>query len=181
MEKLKLLKPNKSFENQAKEYIQEFIDNESGINGTGGLDSFVDKYDEWLIKLDNDLDINNIKPGRVPTSTYFLIRESDGKLIGMISIRHELNDYLLKFGGHIGYSIRPTERRKGYATKLLRLGLEKCIDLGINKVLLTCDKLNIASAKTIQKNNGVLENEIFNIDSNEVFQRYWIDLKKITQ
>ncbi len=178
MEKLKLLKPNKSFENQAKEYIQEFIDNESDINGTGGLDSFVDKYDEWLIKLDNDLDINNIKPGRVPASTYFLIRELDGKLIGMMSIRHELNDYLLKFGGHIGYSIRPTERRKGYATKLLRLGLEKCIDLGINKVLLTCDKLNIASAKTIQKNNGVLENEIFNIDSNEVFQRYWISLKK---
>lgn len=177
MEKLKLLKPNKDFENQAKEYIQEFIDNKSSINGVGGLDRFMNNYDEWLIKIDNDLDFNNIKPGKVPASTFFLIKESDNKIVGMINIRHQLNEYLLKFGGNIGYSIRPTDRKMGYATELLKLGLDECAKLGIDKVLLTCDKSNMASAKTIQKNNGILENEIFDEESNEIVQRYWINLK----
>lgn len=93
----------------------------------------------------------------------------------MLQIRHYLNKHLLQSGGHIGDSVRPTEQGKGYATEQISLALEKCVELGIDKVLITCNKNNIASAKTIIKNNGCLENEI--TENGEIIQRYWIDLK----
>lgn len=172
---LKLIYPSKEYEKKAFEYIQEFKEYNSEIHGAGGLDRY-DNYDEWLIKLEKDLDIDNIPEGRVPAHTYFFIRESDNKIIGMINIRHKLNDFLFKEGGHIGYSIRPTERNKGYATLMLKLALQKCRELNLEKVLITCDKSNIASAKVIQNNNGILENEIYSETFSEVIQRYWIKL-----
>ena len=92
----------------------------------------------------------------------------------MIDIRHRLNDYLLNFGGHIGYSVRKSERQKGYATEMLNLALKECVNLGIKKVLITCDKNNVASAKTIINNGGKLENEIAKED--RITQRYYITL-----
>jgi len=86
----------------------------------------------------------------------------------------EISDYLLNFGGHIGYSVRKSERLKGYATEMLALGLIECKELNINKVLITCDKDNVASAKTIIANGGKLENEI--LEGNRTTQRYWISL-----
>ena len=99
----------------------------------------------------------------------------DSKIVGTINIRYKLNDYLLRIGGHIGYGIRPSERCKGYATKMLALALEKCRELGIDKALVTCDKDNLGSAKTIINNGGVLENEYTESDGN-IVQRYWIIL-----
>ena len=93
-----------------------------------------------------------------------------------MQIRHFLNEKLLNYGGHIGDSVRPSERRKGYATEQIRLALGKCKELGIDNVLMDCDKTNIGSAKAIQNNGGVLENEIY--VENELVQRYWISLKK---
>jgi predicted acetyltransferase len=84
------------------------------------------------------------------------------------SIRHFLNEQLLRLSGHIGYEIRPTERRKGYATVMLKIALEKCRDIGIKQVLITCDKNNSASAKTIIANEGVLENELVEDNGNIV-------------
>ena len=92
----------------------------------------------------------------------------------MINIRHSLNDYLLGRGGHIGFGVRPTERQKGYATKILSLGLNRCKELKIHDVLLTCNKDNIASVKTIQNNGGILENEIIDKENVKIIQRYWI-------
>ena len=114
------------------------------------------------------------RPDKVPAFTYLAVLQQTGELIGMIDIRHRLNEGLLKFGGHIGYSVRPSRRRQGYAVEMLRLGLEECRKLGIDRVLLTCDKTNIGSAKTIQHNGGVLENEIETPD--RITQRYWIKL-----
>lgn len=93
---------------------------------------------------------------------------------GSIDIRHRLNEYLLQFGGNIGYSVRPSQRRKGYATEMLALALEECRKWGLNRALVTCDKTNIGSAKTIQKNGGVLENEV--LEGDRITQRYWIAL-----
>lgn len=175
MTDVKLIFPSKEHEKEAFEFIQEFLEYNSEINGTGGLNRY-DDYDEWLLKLEEDLDLPNIPEEKVPASTYFLIKESDNKIIGMINIRHKLNEFLLNEGGHIGYSIRPTERKKGYGTIMLKLALQKCRELNLNRVLITCDKINIASAKVIQNNSGILENEIFSEAFSEIIQRYWIDL-----
>lgn len=170
-----LIYPDKSYKDKAIEYLNEFSLYNSEINGSGGLDRYED-YNEWLIKVENDLDIPNIPEDRVPANTYFFVRTSDDKILGMINIRHKLNEFLQNEGGHIGYSIRPTERKKGYGSLMLKLGLEKCREINLNKVLITCDKSNIASAKVIQNNNGILENEIYSKTFSEVIQRYWIYL-----
>lgn len=112
----------------------------------------------------------------VPTSTFFCLDEDRNIFVGAISIRHHLNDDLLFTGGHIGDGIRPTERRKGYATAMIHLGLEECRRLGIRRVLMTCEKDNIGSAKSIINNGGVLENEV--LADGVIEQRYWIDLSR---
>src|SRR5699024_7191960 len=101
----------------------------------------------------------NRKEGRVPAMQYALVNdENEPKIIGMLQLRLELNDYLFRFGGHIGYSIHVSERKKGYGSKLLSLGLDKARDLKMDKLLITCTKGNIGSAKVIEKNGGRLEN-----------------------
>jgi len=112
----------------------------------------------------------------VPDSVYFLLDEKRNRFLGAVNIRHYLNEGLLLGGGHIGDGIRPSERRKGYATKMVGLALEKCRELGIDRVLMTCDKSNVGSAKSIINNGGVLENEFVN-EEGVIEQRYWIDLK----
>lgn len=175
MDEFILIYPSKEYENKVHEYKVEFLEYKSHINGSGGLQRY-DNYDEWLLKVKGDLDVLNIQQGRVPASTYFFVRTEDDKIIGMINIRHKLHEGIKIEGGHIGYSIRPTERKKGYATLMLSMGLEKCRELELDKVLITCDKINIASAKVIQNNNGILENEVISPNSSNVIQRYWVYL-----
>lgn len=115
------------------------------------------------------------KSNLVPDSTFFLYDSKRNIFIGAVNIRHYLNESLLLNGGHIGDGIRPSERRKGYATKMISLALAECKILGIKKVLMVCDKENIGSRKSIINNGGILENEI--VVNNVVEQRYWITLK----
>ena len=110
----------------------------------------------------------------VPGTTLFCLDVDRDILVGAVNIRHYLNEALLLNGGHIGDGIRPSERRKGYATEMIGLALEECRRLGINKVLMVCDKNNIGSAKSIMNNGGILENEI-EVDG-ILEQRYWIEL-----
>lgn len=112
-------------------------------------------------------------PRLVPDSTFFCLDEERNRFVGAVNIRHDLNEGLLLDGGHIGDGIRPSERRKGLGTKMVALALEECDKLGIGRVLMCCDKENVASAKTIIRNGGVLENEV-TVDG-EVTQRYWIE------
>ena len=127
-------------------------------------------YIEYL----KSLEVSDSSNGLIPDSTYFCLDEDRNIFVGAVNIRHYLNESLLLNGGHIGDGIRPSERRKGFATKMIAMSLEKCKDLGIDKVLMVCDKLNIASAKSIIKNGGVLENEI-EVDG-VIEQRYWIEI-----
>ncbi len=115
-----------------------------------------------------------LKPGWVPSSTYWLVRGS--RILGSCNLRHRLTEALRDFGGHIGYSVRPLERRKGYATLLLKLALEKARQLGISRALVTCDKNNAASVRVIQKNGGLMDSESYSAQAGRVTQRYWIDL-----
>ena len=175
-DELELVFPTKEHQKQVEEYLQEFFDNgENEIAGDGGLDRIKD-FDKWLEKVQNDISINTIDKDRIPATLYLTVRKSDKKIVGNLQIRHFLNEKLLNYGGHIGDSVRPSERRKGYATEQIRLALEKCREFGIDNVLMTCDKTNIGSAKSIQNNGGILENEIY--AENEIVQRYWISLKK---
>ena len=115
---------------------------------------------------------------KVPSETFFLIRKNDNKIVGMINIRLELNENLKKIGGHIGYSIRPEERKKGYNKINLYLGLKECQKHGIKEVLMDCDKNNIASAKTMQALNGVLIKEWYDKQKDRTIQYYIIDVDK---
>lgn len=114
--------------------------------------------------------------GFVPASTYYLVESERQplRILGAINIRHTLNDYLLAVGGHIGYSIRPLERRRGLAKKQLALALPIAKQLGIDRALITCGKTNVGSARTILANGGVLENEVE--DGTAIVQRYWVDI-----
>ena len=172
---MKFVFPTAEYEQAAKEFIQEFLDHGSGINGTGGLDSYLREstYTHWLAKVIRDMDIANIPEGRVPALTYFYVDDSNA-IIGMINIRLALNDFLRKFGGHIGYSIRPTERKKGYGTRMLREALAFLAPIGLRDVLVTCHKENVASAKMIQNCGGVLVDEVYSEHSGKVNQNYRI-------
>ena len=127
-------------------------------------------FDNYLKNLNKE----EAEDGFVPDTTLFCLDKDRNIFVGAVNIRHYLNDELLKMGGHIGDGIRPSERRKGYATAMIALALEECKKLGINKVLMCCDKKNIGSMKSIIYNGGVLENEVE--ENGHIRQRYWIEL-----
>ena len=128
-------------------------------------------FDNYLKNLDTK---EEIKDGWVPDTTLFCFDRDRKIFVGAVNIRHYLNDKLLKTGGHIGDGVRPSERKKGYATAMIGLALDECKRLGINKVLICCDKNNIGSAKSIINNGGILENEVE--ENGHIEQRYWIQL-----
>lgn len=170
MNKLILVIPNYSYKFQAQEYIEEFKRYNSNINGSGNLEKYED-YDTWLDFLN---EMKNPKNGNIPRSTFFVVKECDNKVIGMINIRHGLDNFLLNEYGNIGYSVRPTERNKGYANQILHLGLNECKKIGLKKVLLVCAKNNIASEKVIRHNGGIYWNKIDTKCEGKDTQRYWI-------
>jgi predicted acetyltransferase len=129
------------------------------------FDAMVKKFEDYSQGID-------VGEGFVPNSTYWLYESDSDSIVGAVNIRHCLNDSLLAYWGHIGYGIRPDERRKGYAAEGLRMALDVCRELGIDKALVSCDNDNTGSARTIIKNGGVLENEV--LHEGKVIQRYWI-------
>jgi len=175
METIKLVQPQKHHEAAVQEYIQEhFSFGEDSLHGSSLLTE-MESYSAWLRHLTKQSDKATVPSDWVVSTTLLAIRESDQKIVGTINIRHELNEFLLEFGGHIGFGVRPSERGKGYASEMLRLGLNYCNMLGLEKVMVACYKENLASARTILKNGGVLEREFIYDDGKEV-QVYWINL-----
>lgn len=175
---MKLVFPTKEHEEQAKEFYAEFEAYSSQTAGTGSLNRYLrdSTYDEWLKKVTAGLDVANLPPDKVPGITYFCVRKEDEKIVGMINIRPTANEFLRTEGGHIGYCVRPTERRKGYGTQMLRLGLEVCRRVDIHRVIVSCDKLNLASAGVIKNCGGVLDAEFYSKTYHETLQRYVISL-----
>ena len=160
MEKFKFVVPTIEWKKKAIDFINEFYKYNSNINGTGGLQSYLDNYEGWLDKLEEDY-TRQPREEKVPPRTYIFVRESDNKIIGMINIRLALNESLKKYGGHIGYSIRPTERGNGYNKINLYLGLKVCKEYGIEEVFMDADKDNPASWKTIESLGGKNIREYF--------------------
>ena len=173
MEKIILVKPDLSYADEIIKYKEESLKENPLINGAAGLDNF-SSIKDWLEELKKRSSEATVPEGLVPSSTYLGVREKDNYIVGMINIRHYLNEYLTQVGGNIGYSVRKTEKNKGYAKQMLKLALEKCKELKIKKVLITCDEDNIASEKVILSANVKLE-DIRNIDG-ENKKRFWIEL-----
>ena len=174
MEKIILVKPDLSYADEIIKYKEESLAESPIINGSAGLDRF-SSIEVWLEELKKRSCEDTVPKGLVPSSTYLVVREKDNYIVGMIDIRHYLNEYLTQVGGNIGYGVRKTERNKGYAKQMLKLALEKCKELKIKKVLITCDEDNIASEKVILSANAKLE-DIRNVDG-ENKKRFWIDLQ----
>ena len=173
MEKIILVKPNLSYADEIIKYKEESLKESPLINGSAGLNRF-SSIEDWLEELKKRSSDATVPEGLVPSSTYLGIREKDNYIVGMIDIRHYLNEYLTQIGGNIGYSVRKTERNKGYVKQMLKLALEKCKELKIKKVLITCDKDNIASEKVILSANARFE-DIRCIDGENI-KRFWIEL-----
>ena len=173
MEKIILVKPNLSYADEIIKYKEESLKESPLINGSAGLNRF-SSIEDWLEELKKRSSEATVPEGLVPSSTYLGVREKDNYIVGMIDIRHYLNEYLTQVGGNIGYSVRKTERNKGYAKQMFKLALEKCKGLKIKKVLITCDEDNIASEKVILSANAKFE-DIRSVDG-ENKKRLWIDL-----
>lgn len=170
-----LIRPTGEYASQIIEYRQEFLDAGDSMDGTGPLRRF--ENPEEYIKICAEYEDTTTVPSHlVPATQFFFIRKSDNKLVGMIQIRHRFNDYLEKYAGHIGYSVRPSERRKGYAKEMLRMTLPFCREIGIDKVMITCIDGNIGSEKTILANGGVYEYTIHEPNENKDLKRFWITL-----
>ena len=169
---LKLVKLEAKYRRHLEELMQEWRSTGEKIVPYAIRKNDYRDFDNYL----QNLEIKVATDGRVPDSTFFCLDQQRDIFVGAVNIRHYLNEQMLLNGGHIGDGVRPSERRKGIATRMIGLALEECRKLGIYRVLMVCDKENIGSAKSIERNGGVLENEVIVDGITE--QRYWINLKE---
>ena len=174
-----LEKPEQKHKREAILFVNEFKKNKEHINGSGYLDKYYNDYNSWLKLIDKYEHKQTCPKNISPGYTYFLLKKTSKKIIGIINIRTACkNKYVYLHGGNIGYSIRPTERKKGYGKKILKLGLDKCKKIGMNSVTIIASEDNYASRKIIEFNNGQLINIIPNLEKKgHKDLRYRITLK----
>ena len=171
---MKFMEPTLEYDEQIQAYRRAFSP-EMSMDGSGGLREF-DRTEDWLKTLERYQNPETVPEGKVQATQYLYVREEDKKVVGVLQIRHRLNETLALWGGHIGYSVAPSERRRGYATEMLGLALQKCKEFGIDRVLITCYPENEGSRRTIQKNGGVYDSTIYVDEIKKEVERYWIDL-----
>lgn len=179
METFYLETPSLDRKNEIIDYINEFVEHKSDINGTGSLDKILDGYTfEQALEscLNMQYEEYAKKFGRCPGKTFLLIRKNDNKIIGTINVRWNLTEKVKQFGGNIGYGIRPTERRKGYNKMNLYLGLIEAKKIGLDKVMLDCDVENLGSSKTMEVLGGKLERTEIDPYDGILTSVYWINV-----
>lgn len=179
MERFYLEEPSLERKDEIIEYLDEFVKYNSNINGTGSLDKIYNGYTfeealERCLNMKNEWYAKSIN--RVPGKTFLLIRKDDNKIVGTINIRWNLSEKMLKFGGHIGYGIRSTERRKEYNKIQLYLVLLEAQKLNLDKVMLDCSVHNLGSDKTIKALGGILERCELDEADNTMTNVYWINV-----
>lgn len=181
MEKFYLERPSIERKDEIIKCLDEFVEYNSDINGSGSLDKIYEGYTfeealERCLNMENEEYAKSINRGA--SKTFLLIRENDNKIIGSINVRWNLPEAMKKFGGNIGYSVRPTERRKGYNKINLYLGLIEAQKIGLDRVMLDCASDNIGSNKTIQALDGVLDREEIDPSDGLLTKVYYFDVNK---
>lgn len=175
MDRLKLVLPKAEYEAACLAYRKEFEQGNEVMHGTSGL-AHAESFVTWLRDVENGQYEDKLLDNLVPATTYLAVTGDTDYLVGMVTIRHRLNDYLKTIGGHIGFSVRKSERQQGYATEMLGLALKQCKTLSIPRVLITCDQDNYASAKTIKNNHGQFDRAFMH--EGTMIEHYWIELNK---
>lgn len=166
-------KPDETMLGEIASYRAAFLNAGETIYGAGLLPEFDDPKD-WLHHNRISEHKQTVPAGRVPSEQFVLLRESDRKIMGMITFRHEFNDFTREFGGNIGYSVHPNERGKGYAKRMLTECLSRCRAFGLDRVLITCRTDNEASRRTILSCGGVYEKTVYCARDDVDLERYWI-------
>lgn len=173
--KLQLVIPEYQHKDEILNYQSEFLSTNNIIPGSSALHEF-NNIDEWLNKVKESENLEHIPYGMVP-STQFLCINENNKIVGMIHIRHSLNEHLTQIGGHVGYSVRPDERRKGVAKWMLGESLKFLRERGVQQVLITCDSDNLGSKRTIQTHGGIQDTTPPSAKKYKGVERYWIEIK----
>ena len=145
---LNLIEPHMACEQAILAFREDYIAAGEGVETLGSL-AQCSSVREWMERIAPFREEATTPPGRVPTRFYLCQRATDGKIVGLVQIRHPLNEYAEKFAGHIGYTICPSERRKGYASQLLRSALRLCHEMGVADILVCCAPDNEGSKRTI--------------------------------
>ena len=174
-EKLLLLRPTAKYIPQYEAYRREFLDFGGSMDGAGSLRR-LESGRAWLDEVERFSRPETVPEGKVVSTQFILVREADDRLLGMLQLRHDLNDYLRRVAGHIGYSVRPSERRRGYAKRMLAMALDEARMLGLERVMISCSVENEASRRTILSNGGVFESTVLDETDGELLERYWIEL-----
>ena len=174
-EKLLLLRPTAKYIPQYEAYRREFLDFGGSMDGAGGLRR-LESGRAWLDEVERFSRPETVPEGKVVSTQFILVREADDRLLGMLQLRHYLNDYLRRVAGHIGYSVRPSERRRGYAKRMLAMALDEARMLGLERVMISCSVENEASRRTILANGGVFDSTVLDETDGELLERYWIEL-----
>jgi len=171
-----LMKPDESYAEEIRSYRQEMLLAGSSMDGTSVLKRMENPL-EWLKYIAEREQSEFVSEGRVPASQFILVDPENKRILGMVQVRHYLNEYLRNFAGHIGYSVRPTERRKGYARKMLKLALKFCKEeLHLERVLVSCLVDNEPSRRTILSCGGVFEEKVYEHIEGVWLEKYWITL-----
>ena len=173
---IKLVRPSPDFAGQIMQYRLEFLEHDPSecMGGCGNLRR-CESAEQWLAEVHKLSSPDTCPEGYVVSDTYLAVREPDRRLVGIIDLRHSIDTAALsEWAGHIGYSVRPSDRRRGYAKEMLRLNLLNCAELGIKRVLVCCDEDNLPSERTILANGGVFERTAF--ANGKTIKRFWINV-----
>jgi len=170
--KTELIRPDPRHEDSLRSFVREFADaGEELVPWV--LAGLGDDIDAYVSDLERQSRGENLDKGIVPHSTFWLV-DSSGEIVAVSNLRHELNGFLKKVGGHIGFGVRPSARRRGFGTEVLRCTLAEARMLGIHRAFVTCDKDNRGSEKVIRNNGGVLQDEVWSDFYSRVVLRFWI-------